>query len=196
MRSDNATARRAGRPRTTKDPSSARATSISSDRGRWITTDRSGTASRGAGLDHHGGEATEQLGDARTGDGRDGELGVGVGGSGPDVGLRPHHEPGSVEELRAVSAQLGQEDPLLGRRREAIGGGEVEQDHQGPGPLDVAEETVTEAASLRRPLHQARDVGHDELRLVTGSTDADHAEVGLERGEGVVGHLGTRGGDA
>ena len=65
---------------------------------------------------------------------------------------------------------------------------QVDQDHQDPGPLDVAEEPVAEPLALGRPLHQPGDVGHHEVgpRRPT----RDHAEVGLEGGERVVGDLG------
>ena len=57
---------------------------------------------------------------------------------------------------------------------------------------------MAEAAPLGRPLHQARHVGHDELDLVASPSrppHPHHAQVGLEGGEGVVGHLGLGRGD-
>ena len=54
--------------------------------------------------------------------------------------------------------------------------------------LDVAQEVVTEAPALGGTLDQTRHVGDGERRLAGG----DHAEVGDEGGEGVVGDLGPR----
>ena len=68
----------------------------------------------------------------------------------------------------------------------AVEGGEVDEQAEHPRPLDVAEELVAEAATLAGALDQAGDVGDDELRAVT---EADDAEVRLERGERVVGDL-------
>ena len=78
------------------------------------------------------------------------------------------------------------------RRRHAAGLGrtEVEEHHQDPGPLDVAQELVAEALALRRALHQAGDVGHDELGAVAHAADPDDAEVRLQGGERVVGDFG------
>ena len=64
----------------------------------------------------------------------------------------------------------------------------VEQHHQRPGPLDVAEELVPQSFPLGGALDQPGDVGQYELAVV----DLDHAEMWLERGERVVGHLGGR----
>ena len=76
---------------------------------------------------------------------------------------------------------------------------QVGEDEQDPGTLDVAEELVPEAPTLRRPFDQAGDVGDDELDgvgvLAARASDADDAEMGLERREGVVGDLRLGGGD-
>ena len=58
--------------------------------------------------------------------------------------------------------------------------------------FDVAEEAVTEAGAFVGAFDQAGDVGYDEL---LGVAEADDAELGVERGEGVVGDLGAGGGD-
>ena len=47
-----------------------------------------------------------------------------------------------------------------------------------------------------RALNQARHVGDDEGLLIRLLAHGDHAEVGFEGGEGVVGDLGLGGGDA
>jgi hypothetical protein len=50
----------------------------------------------------------------------------------------------------------------------------------------VTEEPVAEPLAVGRPLDQPGDVGHGE---VGGVVDTDHAQVGLEGGEGIVGDL-------
>jgi len=64
--------------------------------------------------------------------------------------------------------------------------------HQKPGSLDVGEEVVTEAGSHACPLDQAGNVGEHELALV----GFERPKHGLECGEGVVGDLRPRAGDA
>ncbi len=59
--------------------------------------------------------------------------------------------------------------------------------------LDVAEELVTEAGALVRPLDEPGDVGDDEAPL---AAPGDDAEVRDERRERVVGDLRARPGDA
>ena len=53
----------------------------------------------------------------------------------------------------------------------------------------MLEEPEAEPLPLVRPFDDARDVGHD-VRAVPG--ESDHAQVRLERGEGIVGDLGSR----
>jgi hypothetical protein len=65
-------------------------------------------------------------------------------------------------------------------------GSQVHEHQEDTRPLEVAQEPVTEAPALARPLDQARHVGHHELLLAGG----DHAEMGFEGGEGIVGDLG------
>ncbi len=62
----------------------------------------------------------------------------------------------------------------------------VEQHHEGPRPLDMAEELVPQPFPFGGTLDQPGNVRHDELPVV----DLDNAEMWLEGGEGVVGHLG------
>ncbi len=52
--------------------------------------------------------------------------------------------------------------------------------------LDMAEEAVAEAGAFMRALDQAGNVGQHEFALV----DRDDAELGMQRGEGIVGDLG------
>ena len=110
-------------------------------------------------------------------------------------------EPGTVEQVGLVVAELAQQDALLLLRRRLAHRRAVEQQQQHPRPLDVAEELVAQAATFGRALDQARDVGHDHLerraRAVgrSISVESNHAEVGLERREGIVGDLGLGRGD-
>ena len=64
--------------------------------------------------------------------------------------------------------------------------GGVDDVHQRGAALDVAQEVVAQAAALAGALDQAGDVGDGEGRLA----GRDHAEVGHQGGERVVGDLG------
>ena len=127
---------------------------------------------------------------AVAGDRRDHEPGVTVGAEvadiGYEVGLRPDDEARPGEQLGAIAGQLVEQHPLLLRRRHAVERGEVDEEAQDPRPLDVAEEPMTEALALARPLDQPGDVGDDELGVVV---EAHDAEVRFQRGERVVGDL-------
>ena len=70
----------------------------------------------------------------------------------------------------------------------------IERDQEGEhaGPLHVLQEAETQALAGVRSFDDARDVGHDETPM---PGEPDDAEVGLERGEGIVGDLGPRGRD-
>ena len=102
-------------------------------------------------------------------------------------------QSGPVEQIGSVVAELLQQDRLLfgpggtGERRQ------IEQQNQDRRPLDVAKEPVAQAPALGGALDQAGDVGDDHLEAVVG---AHHAQVGLQRGEGVIRDLGSRRGDA
>ena len=115
---------------------------------------------------------------------------------GAHVALAAHDDRRALQEVGLVRAELRKEDaPLLGRRDTAgLGRAEVEEHDQDPGPLDVAQELVAQALALCCPLHQAGDVGHDELRAVADATDPDDAEVRLQGRERIVGdfRLGGR----
>ena len=62
---------------------------------------------------------------------------------------------------------------------------------QHPGALDVPEEAVADSGALGRALDQAGNIGEDEIDLLV----ADDAELGVERGEGIVADLGLGIGD-
>ena len=59
--------------------------------------------------------------------------------------------------------------------------------------LDVLEELNAEPSAQVRPFDQARQIGHGEGLDVGEFADLDDAEVGLQRGEWVVGDLWPRG---
>src|SRR5437899_8015893 len=61
----------------------------------------------------------------------------------------------------------------------------VDEMQENAAALDVAEETVAESRAFMRTLDQARNIGEDELAAV----DLDHAELGMQRRERVVGDL-------
>ena len=63
--------------------------------------------------------------------------------------------------------------------------GAVDQMQQHAAALDVAEEAVAEARAFVRAFDQAGNVGQHELAAVA----LDHAELRVERGEGIVGDL-------
>ena len=67
--------------------------------------------------------------------------------------------------------------------------GAVEHVHEHVAALDVAQELQAEALALARAGDEAGHVGDGEDRVAGG----DHAEVGHQRREGVVGDLGPRG---
>ena len=110
---------------------------------------------------------------------------------GHHVGLAAHDHPGAFEQLGAVRAELGKEDAQLRRGGHAaqLGRREVDQHHEHPRPLDVAEELVPQTLAGRRALDEAGDVRHHELGAVAHPAHTDHAEVRFERGERVVGDL-------
>ncbi len=116
---------------------------------------------------------------------------VEVGAAVDEVGPGADEQPRPLEQRGPVAAQLVEQHPELLVGRTLGHGREVEQDGQHPGALDVAQELVAEAATLAGALDQAGDVGH---HVLGGGVEPDHAEVGLEGGEGIVGDawLGRR----
>ena len=100
--------------------------------------------------------------------------------------LRPRGERRVVErELAIDRLEVAQRRPF----RPFAGAG-VEQVDQQARPLEVAQEPIAEPGARVRALDEARDVGDDEAPLVG---EADHAQVGDQRGERVVGDLRPRG---
>src|SRR6185312_17328619 len=82
-------------------------------------------------------------------------------------------------QLRTVRFDF-QAQPLIGGLR--VFAVEWNQKREHPGALYVLQEAETESLALVGSLDDPGDVGHDE-RAMPG--ECDHAEVGLERGEGV-----------
>ena len=68
-----------------------------------------------------------------------------------EVGARPDDQPRALEQVGLVAAQLVEEDPLLLGGRVRRQRREVEQEHEHPGPLHVAEEPVPEPAPVGWP---------------------------------------------
>ncbi len=80
----------------------------------------------------------------------------------------------------------------------AFGGagvGDVDEVDDDAGALDVFEELDAESVAEVRAFDEAGEVGDGEGFGVGEVADFDDAEVGLERGEGVVGDLGFGGGE-
>ena len=96
--------------------------------------------------------------------------------SADDIDLVGHDEARSLEQLGPVlrSSSRQQDVTLLGRAP-VVDVGEVEQDHEHPGPLDVAQERVAEPTSLGGALDESGDVGEHELVVL----EAHHSEVRL-----------------
>ena len=90
--------------------------------------------------------------------------------------------------LVAVGRQLVLDDPHRFDRVGIIGAGDVDQVDQHPATLDMAEETVTDANAFRRAFDQAGNIGEHEFAALV----AHHAELGHERGEGIIADLGLR----
>ena len=92
----------------------------------------------------------------------------------------------ALGERRGVCGQLAVDDAVVLDGIAVLkAAGDVDDVHDERRALDMAQELVPQAATLRGALDQAGDVG-DDIRVIAG---ADDAEVGHERGERVVGDL-------
>ena len=69
----------------------------------------------------------------------------------------------------------------------------VQHVQQQTGARQMAQELVSQPRTFRRAFNQAGNVGHDETLQ---HADAHHAEIGVQRGKGIIGNLRTRGGNA
>jgi hypothetical protein len=97
------------------------------------------------------------------------------------------------EDVGRVRLQLLADDLEVVHRLTAGLAGDVHQMHQHFGAFDVLQELVAEPMSFVGALDESGHVGDDEAAIAAQRHDA---EVGRERGEGVVGDLRTRGRDA
>src|SRR5437763_3481590 len=69
---------------------------------------------------------------------------------------------------------------------------EIHDMEQQTSALQMPQKAVTEPRTFRGALDQSRDIGDHEAAAFVG---AHHAEMRYERGEWIVGHAWTRGGD-
>ena len=107
-----------------------------------------------------------------------------------NVDLVAHDDDGTVGELGRVERQLALDDlvvlhgiaPLEATRQ-------IDDMQDERRALDVAQELVAQPLALGRPLDETGYVGNREAQVSV----THHAEVGRERGKGIVGDLGTRG---
>nr|BFF11553.1 hypothetical protein GCM10025699_28560 [Microbacterium flavescens] len=113
------------------------------------------------------------------------------------VDLVQRDELRTVEERRlalgnGVRTQFGEDHVEVGQRvATGIERGAVEDVHQRGAALDVAEELEAQALALARALDEAGNVGDGEPDF----SRLHDAEVGVQRGERVVGDLRPRGRD-
>jgi len=108
-----------------------------------------------------------------------------------EVGLRPlqvhlvgHDQAWFLRQRRIVELQLAQQRRMIVAGGALVAAGHVEQDHQQPAALDVAQKTVPQPAVLAGAGDQPRDVRDlQPVRLagiIAGFADAD---LRLQRGE-------------
>src|SRR5690606_18205081 len=108
---------------------------------------------------------------------------------GQQVALALHHDVRLASQCDRVQRHLVAQ---LVEHRLWILGVEWHQESQHPSPLDVLQELQAEATALVGSLDDAGDVGHHERAR---ARQPDDAEIRLQRREGIVGDLGTRGTD-
>src|SRR4029079_9816076 len=102
---------------------------------------------------------------------------------GDGVGLRQRDNLRLVLEPRTIGLHLAADDRVGVSHVVERGIDEMEQHGSA---LDMAEEAVADATALMCALDQSRDIGEHEIEAI----DAHHAEVRVQRGEGIVGDLG------
>jgi len=123
---------------------------------------------------------------------------VGIG----DVALGGDDDGGPGDERGVEAAQLLGDDLEVGdgvgagRAFSCAGVGDVDEVDDDAGALDVLEELDAQTCTQMRSFDEAGEVGDGEGFRVRKVADLDDAEVGFERGEGVVGDLGFGGGEA
>jgi hypothetical protein len=101
------------------------------------------------------------------------------------VDLVQHRHPRLVGQPAAIGVELSDDRLVIGDHilRRA-----VDQVQQHRAALHMAEEHVAEPPALMGALDQAGNVGHDEFRAI----DAHDAEIGVQRGEGIIRDLRPR----
>ena len=110
-------------------------------------------------------------------------------GVGHDVHLVGRHDLGTSGKIRAVLLELGVDGVKVRHRVPPLAAGYVYHVYQQAAAVDVAQEVVAEARTVRRALDDAGNVRHHEAHALV---DIHDAEVGVERGEVVVGDLRPR----
>ena len=99
------------------------------------------------------------------------------------VGLVEGDDLGLLRQLRRIGLELLADHAIGGNR---VFAGHVDQMQQHRAALDMAEEARAQAMAFMRAFDQARNVGqHEALRA-----DAHHAQLRVQRGEGIIGDLG------
>src|SRR6056297_2602666 len=119
--------------------------------------------------------------------GRQGVLGLGDLVGRREVDLVQHDQAGKLQQRRVVRPDLGPERLQRGGRIL----GDVQHPDQQARPADVPQELEAEALAFAGALDDAGHVGQGET-VVTPAAALDHAQVGRERRERIVGDLGTR----
>ena len=98
------------------------------------------------------------------------------------VGLRQRDDFWLVDEAVSISSKLVAHGLVI---RACVLAGAVDEMQQHAAAFGVAEETVAKADALMRAFDQARQIGQHEFAVV----DSHHAELRMQRGEGIVGDL-------
>ena len=86
------------------------------------------------------------------------------------VCLGTDHNSGSVEKVRLVRTELGEQSNLLRFRADAVPWSEVEHDQQHSSALHVPQELMTEAFAFGCPLDETRDICDDHLEILVSSS--------------------------
>jgi hypothetical protein len=115
--------------------------------------------------------------------------GLRVGGR-DEVGLGEGEDARQAREPGVVELELALDDGPVVLGIGPVDRGEVQDVDEELRPLHVGQEVVPEARALRGALDDPRDVGEDELAVGA----LERPEDGLQRREGVVGHLRHRAG--
>src|SRR5579859_2397546 len=82
-----------------------------------------------------------------------------------------------------------------------VGVARIDEMHEQTGALDVAEKTDAESRSLVSAFDETRQIGYDKSAakfaafFSRAAIGVDDAEIGLERGEGIVRDFGPGGGN-